>query len=829
MRFHLPGGGLRRAMWLTLGLVAAIVGDAGPPADAQVLPPAARIVQSADSDWLFSRGDVGAAAMPTFNDAGWTRVDLPHDWSADGPFSAEFASGTGYAPGGIAWYRKHVTLPASLANKVGAIEFDGIYDDSEVWVNGHFVGGRPYGYSSFECPLTPFVTFGSGENVIAVRVDHSRFADSRWYTGSGIYRHVRFRFTDPLRVGHWGTSVTSSAVTAASARVRVETAIDNASTAARAFALESEVVLRGTVVARSVTPGTVGAGRRQTLVQELDVARPERWSTDSPALYVLRQRIRANNEVTDDVETTFGIRTVRFDPDRGCVLNEQPIKLKGVCVHHDAGSVGAAVPEAVWERRLRALKALGVNAIRTSHNPPAPEFLDLCDQLGLVVLDEAFDEFTPTKNKWVNGRNIGMPSRFGYGEVFAEWAVTDVEDMVKRDRNHPSVVMWSIGNEIDYPNDPFSDPVLGTSYRPTNPPAANLVALARPLIDAVKGLDPTRPVTMALASLAMSDAVGLGEMLDIVGYNYQESRYVADHAKYPQRVILGSETTHTFDNWAIVRDNPYVAGQFLWTGIDYLGEARAFPNRANGAGLLDLAGFKRPAAWFRQSLWSSTPMVYLSASPATAPGSLAPTRGAGPEEQWNWPTGSTVVVFAYTNAEEVELSLNGQSLGTKRLAEAQAGVLSWSVPYAPGVLRAVATTRAKPVADFTLRTAGAARRLELTRDVSAVLPDSRQTTQVEFRIVDDAGVRVPNADVLVTFQVEGPARILGLGNGDLNNIENGRDRAHRTYQGRGLVILRIADPTAPVTITATSPGLEGATTRLLPGLLAKVVVHQLPN
>jgi beta-galactosidase len=821
MRFHLSGGGLRRSMWLTLGLLAAVVGDAGPLADAQGLPPAARIVQNADPDWLFSRGDVGAAAMPNFNDAGWTRVDLPHDWSSDGPFSAEFASGNGYAPGGIAWYRKHFTLPASLADKVGAIEFDGIYDDSEVWVNGHFVGGRPYGYSSFECPLTPFLTFGGGDNVVAVRVDHSRLADSRWYTGSGIYRHVRFRFTDLLRVAHWGTSVTSSAVTAASASVRLETTIENASTGARAFALESEVVLRGTVVARSITPGTVGARGSQTLVQDIDVARPERWSTESPVLYVVRQRIRADNEITDDVETTIGIRTIRFDPDRGFFLNEEPIKLKGVCVHHDAGSVGAAVPEAVWERRLRALKALGVNAIRTSHNPPAPEFLDLCDQLGLVVLDEAFDEFTPTKNKWVNGRNIGVPSRFGYGEIFDRWSVTDVEDMVNRDRNHPSVVMWSIGNEIDYPNDPFSDPVLGTSYRPTNPPAEHMVALARPVIDAVKRLDPSRPITMALASLAMSDAVGLGEMLDIVGYNYQESRYVADHTKYPRRIIFGSETNHAFDNWAVVRDHPYVAGQFLWTGIDYLGEAGAFPNRANGAGLLDLAGFKQPAAWFRQSLWSTAPMVYLSAAPATAPGSVGPRRGVGPEEHWNWPTGSVVTVFAYTNADEVELSLNGQSLGTKHLAEAQAGILSWSVPYAPGVLEAVATTSAKPVADFTLRTAGAARRIELTRDVSSVFPDSRQTAQIEFRIVDDAGVRVPNADAAVTFQVEGPARILGLGNGDLNNIENARDGSHRTYQGRGLVVLRITDPASPVTITAASPGLEGATVRLLPSSPAK--------
>lgn len=821
MRFHVPGGGLRCVMLLALGLLASATGATGPQARAQVLPPAPRIVQSADPDWRFSRGDFSGAAMPAYDEAGWTRVDLPHDWSSDGPFSAEFGSGNGYAPGGIAWYRKHFTLPADLENKVGAIEFDGIYDYSEVWVNGHFVGGRPYGYSSFECPLTPYLKFGGGDNVVAVRVDHSRFADSRWYTGSGIYRHVRLRFTDPLRVAHWGTSVTSSAVSAASAKVRVETTIDNASNGTRGISLESEIVLRGTVVARSTTPSTVSARGSQTLAQDIDVARPERWSPESPALYVVRQRIRSDNVVTDDVETTFGIRTIRFDPGTGFFLNEQPIKLRGVCVHHDAGSVGAAVPEAVWERRLRALKDIGINAIRTSHNPPAPEFLDLCDRLGLLVKDEAFDEFTPPKNKWVNGWNAGVPSRFGYGEIFAQWSVTDAADMVKRDRNHPSIVMWSIGNEIDYPNDPFSHPVLDKSYRPTNPPAENLVSLARPLIDAVRNLDPTRPVTMALASLAMSDAVGLGEMLDIVGYNYQESRYAADHSRYPRRVIFGSENNHAFDNWTIVRDNPFVAGQFLWTGIDYLGESRVFPNRANGAGLLDLAGFKKPGAWFRQSLWSTAPMVYLAVAAAAATGGAAPTRGAGPEEHWNWQPGSTVTVVAYTNAAGVELTLNGQSLGTKRLDEAKAGVLSWSVPYAPGVLKAVAKTNAKSVADFILRTAGAARRIELTRDISSVLADSRQTAQIEFRIVDDAGVRVPNADAVVTFQIEGPARILGIGNGDLKSIENGKDVAHRTYQGRGLIILRIADRPATVTVKASSPGLEAATVVLSPRGVAK--------
>ena len=808
MTFQLSGAQGRRVMRLACVASAALAVAASPRALAQVVTPSVRFVQDVDANWRFSLGDFAGAAMPAFDDASWSRVDVPHDWSASGPFSADLGSGNGYAPGGVAWYRKHVTLPATLEGRIGVVEFDGVYAYAEVWVNGHLAGGRPYGYSSFEVPLTPFVRFGGADNVIAVRVDHSRFADSRWYTGSGIYRHVRLRFTDPLYIAQWGTAVTTPAVSTASATVKVETTVDNSSVAARSFTLESEVVLHGDVVARISTPGTAGARGSQTLAQQIEVSRPERWSIDSPALYVLRQRVRVDDSVADDRETTFGIRTMRFDPDRGAFLNDEPIVLKGVCVHHDAGSLGAAVPEAVWERRLRALKSLGVNAIRTSHNPPAPEFLDLADRLGLLVKDEAFDEFTPAKNKWVNGWNAGVPSRFGYAEVFDDWSVRDVEDMVRRDRNHPSVVMWSIGNEIDYPNDPFSHPVLGRSYRSTNPPAENLVSLARPLIAAVKALDATRPVTMGLASAAMADAVGLGGILDVVGYNYQESRYADDHATFPERVLFGSETSHSYDNWAIVRDTPYVAGQFLWTGIDYLGEARTFPNRASGSGLLDLAGFRKPAAWFRQSLWSATPMVYLTVAPAAAAGGSR--RVSSPQEHWNWPEGAAVTVMAYSNADEVTLSLNGQSLGVKRAADATNGVLSWTVPFASGSLVATATTPGKSVAEFALRTAGAPARIELVEDRSAVFADSRLTKQIEFRLVDRSGVLVPNADADVGFEVDGPARILGIGNGNLNSIESTTDGTHRTYQGRGLLILRRADPVAAVTVRASSPGVAGA-------------------
>ncbi len=559
------------------------------------------------------------------------------------------------------------------------------------------------------------------------------------------------------------------------------------------------------VVATSQTSATLGPGDHRALVQDLRVPAPRRWSLDSPTLYRLGQRLREETAVIDQVQTPFGIRTIRFDPNEGFFLNDVRMKLKGVCVHHDAGSVGAAVPEGVWERRLRAVKDLGVNAIRTSHNPPAPEFLDDCDRLGLLVMDEAFDEFTPPKNKWVKGRNAGLPSRFGYGEIFAEWAVRDIGDMVRRDRNHPSIVLWSIGNEVDYPNDPFSHPALGGRYRPDNPSATSLVAWARPLVDEVRKLDPSRPITAALASLDMSDAVGLTALLDVVGYNYQESRYADDHGRYPSRAILGSENNSGYPNWTVVRDRPYVAGQFLWTGIDYLGEAGAFPNRANGAGLLDLCGFRKPGAWLRNSLWSDVPMVYLAASRAV----LDPERAGRLEEHWNWPSGSKLVVVCYTNCQEVALTRNGTPIGERRAADAVNGALTWEVPYAEGVLEAVGRMNGQQAAVFALKTAGPPARLELVPDV-AKPPSARETLwQIEFRIVDARGVRVPTADSLVTFRLDGPVRVLGIGNADLNSTEDCKDLAHHAYQGRGLAILQATGP-GSFTLSASSPGLQPA-------------------
>lgn len=800
---------------LLLSTFAAIsAGAASAPALA-VSP--TRTVLDLNEGWRFSKGDFPAAMTPGFDDTAWRQVAVPHDWSSRGPFSAEYASGTGYAPGGVAWYRRHFRLETADTNRLVTIEFDGVYDYSEVWINGHFVGGRPYGYASFQCVLTPLVRFGA-ENVLAVRVDHSRFADSRWYTGSGIYRQVRLRLTDKLRIAHWGSYVATPEVTQDSATVRVQTAIKNSTGQNQSFVLQAELLLPdGRPIAEVSTSGTLPDGTNTTVVQQIHFAGPQPWSPDSPVLYTLKSRLSNAAAVRDETTTLFGIRTLRFDPDQGFFLNGTPLKLKGVCLHHDAGCLGAAVPSKVLERRLSILKELGVNAIRTSHNPPAPELLDLCDRLGLVVMDEAFDEFTPAKNKWVAGRNNGRPSHFGYAELFDEWSVIDISDMVRRDRNHPSVIMWSIGNEIDYRNDPFTHPVLGNEYRPGNPPAQNLVACARPLIAAVKQLDATRPVTAALATVAMSDAVGLAEMLDIVGYNYQESRYAADHLKYPKRFIYGSENAGGWAQWVAVRDNGYVGGQFLWTGIDYLGEAGRWPNRGSAAGLLDLCGFKKPAAWFRQSLWSDKPMVYLCASTGGREARRTPGGGfgrLGGQESWNWSSNAVVTVRCFTTCPEVALLLNGRALGTNRLSDAVQGVLTWRVPFEPGVLKAFGLRNGKPECEFALTTAGSPHRIQLLPDVKQLRADGRDICHAEFRIVDAQGVRVPDAAPELTFTVEGPAKIIGIENGDLKSPATGKDGIRSAYDGRGLVIVQSTHDAGKVRLTARAIGLSEASVEI---------------
>jgi len=765
-----------------------------------------------DEDWRFSLSASPMAMQAKFDDSEWRQVNLPHDWSIEGPFSPNYGSGNGYAPGGVGWYRKHFKMNTSDKGKLATLELDGVYDNSEVWLNGFRVGGRPYGFESFTCDLTPFLKFGNQENVLAVRVDHSRFADSRWYTGSGIYRNVRLNLSDPLHLGHWGTYVTTPVVKQDSATVHVETEIDNNSESSRTFTLQNAVQGQdGYVEAVANTLVTLVAGQSRTVSQELSLPKPRLWSPDSPNLYALRTRLDADKAWLNWQTMPFGVRRIEFDPAHGFMLNGAVTKIKGVCIHQDGGSLGVAIPIQVWERRLRELKALGVNAIRTSHNPPAPEFLDLCDRLGFLVMDEAFDEYTPGKNKWVVGWNQGNPSTFGYNEFFAEWSVRDISDMVRRDRNHPSIVMWSIGNEIDYPNDPFTDVSLGDRTKAGQPPGTDMVKWGRPLVAAVKGLDVSRPVTAALASVAMSDHVGFAQILDIVGYNYQEPRYAQDHKTFPSRVMYGSENKHNYAAWLAVRDNPAISGQFLWTGIDYLGEAKAWPLRANPDGLLDLCGFVKPLGRFRQSLWTGTPMVYLCAAKSgTATTAIADTDQPTGIESWNWPVHTALTVSCYTNCPEVTLTLNGKRLGTKWLNQSANGMLTWEVPFESGELKAVGQRDGKTLCEFSLKSAGAANRIVLEPDVTQLRADGKDVSQVEFDVVDAQGVRNPGATGELTFSVSGPGCILGLGNGDVTNSEPVQGPKHKAFEGRGLAIIQSSTTPGPISLSVSAPGLQPA-------------------
>ena len=762
----------------------------------------ARSVQDFDFDWKFLKADMAGAQAPEFDDSDWRDVQLPHDWSIEGPYSEEFASGTGFLPGGIGWYRKTFTLNESDRDKRIYIEFGGVYNNSEVWINGKALGKRPFGYISFQYELTPHVTFGEKENVLAVRVDHSEFADSRWYTGSGIYRHVRLCIKDPLHIEHWGVFVTTPVVNEDSAKVHVETSLKNDNDEKNSYTLTSKILNKdGVSVSTSRSEQELSPGASKTINNDIDVDNPALWSPESPVLYTLVSEVHVGDELVDSVTTTFGIRRFHFDPDKGFFLNGKNMKLKGVCLHHDAGPVGAAVPEEMWERRLQTMKEMGSNAIRCSHNPPAPEFLDLCDRMGFLVQDEAFDEFTPTKRKWVKGWNRGTPSRDGYGDVFEEWAVRDISDMVKRDRNHPSIIMWSIGNEVDYRNDPFSHPILGNEYNPNNPSAENLTRYGKKLVEAVKALDTTRPTTAALATAPMSNAVGFADILDIVGYNYQEQYYDDHHVEFPDRVLYGSENSNGLNAWQAVEENDFISGQFVWTGIDYLGEAGAWPTKSWTRSFVDLCGFKKPLAWLRQSIWADKPMVYIACREG---------RRRNLQSHWNWSDQRDITVECYTNCEEAELFLNDQSLGSQSVSQARNRTLRWTVPYQAGILKAVGKNGQEIVCEYILKTAGDPQKVTLDIDKKTLSSNGKDICHVVFKVTDENGIQIPDAEDQVTFNVTGPATIIALGNANPESHESHQGNQRTVWQGRGLAILRSERKPGTVTVTASAPGLDSA-------------------
>ena len=790
-----------------------------------------------DDDWLFSQSDDKEASRPSFDDSAWRRLSLPHDWSIEGQLSREWASCTGYLPAGVAWYRKHFDL-TSISDKT-YIYFEGIYNRSEVYLNGHLLGKRPNGYVSFMYDMTPYLR--QRGNVLAVRVDHSRYADSRWYTGSGIYRDVWLVRARDTHLSQWGLTYRLAELRDdGSAKVEVDVAVDADGNDAKG--LQARLSFKddkGKEVADGTFPLNPGMkkGERQTFV--LTVPQAHLWNLNAPCLYTLDVTLLdAKGTFLDEASCRAGLRTLRFDANKGFALNGQWMKVKGVCIHHDAGVLGAAVPREVWVRKVTELKRMGANAIRMSHNPQAPMLYDICDELGMLVMDEGSDEWEFPKRKWVEGWNQGTPSFDGSFDFFEEWIDRDVADMVRRDRNHPCVFLWSVGNEVDYPNDPYSHPVLDGNnaainqpmfggYKEDAPRAERIGTIAKRIAAVIRSIDTSRPVTGALAGVVMSNETDYPEAIDVVGYNYTENRYKEDHEKYPQRIIYGSETGSGLDAWKAVMDNDHIFGQFIWTGTDYLGESGRWPSRGLNTGLLDFGSFRKPRGWLRASLWSEPPVTYIGTYPLMR--ASEDRRGGQRDNQlsqdaqddWNWddfkPWGNwrpqrdeqgnaLYRVVCYTNAPQARLTLNGEQVGEMKRHDSALDIIHWDIPFQPGTLRAEGLDEdGNVVSSYDIATHGQPAAIRVTQ----LEPSGTDLCQLLVEVVDQDGHRVKAADSDITCTIQGNAVLLGLEGSNNADMSDYRDNHQPAFRGRLLAYVR--RQSGPVSLTFSAEGLSSST------------------
>ncbi len=771
--------------------------------------------------WLFQLKDEADAFKTDFNDNSWRRLDLPHDWSIEGALSPTLASCTGFLPGGIAWYRKKLEIPPEFKGKKVFVYFEGVYNRSSVYINGQLLGFRPNGYVSFAYDLTPYLKIGE-TNILAVRVDHSQYADSRWYTGSGIYRNVWLVTSDPLHFDLWGVTYQIRQVTDKEAVVQVNANVKNETGAeADVKVVMQWMDLSGNIVAQQSQKKKLPAGVVSKLSSDLTVKNPSFWSTESPYLYQLKTLLYVGGKIVDESACKTGIRTLKYDANKGFALNGKWMKMKGVCIHHDAGVLGSAVPRQVWERRLITLKSLGCNAIRMSHNLQAPDVYELCDELGFLVIDEGFDEFEFPKKKWLSGWNVGEPGFQGTFDFFEEWSDRDVTSMVLRDRNHPSVVMWSIGNEVDYPNDPYSHPVLSGGefnqpvsggYDPKKPSADRLGPIGKRLSGVIRTNDTSRPVTGALAGVIMTNETDYPKYLDVVGYNYTENRYAMDHKKFPERVLYGSENGHSYASWKAVRDNEYIFGQFIWTGFDYLGESNSWPSRGFNSGMIDLAGFIKPRGYYRMAMWSETPVTYIGTYRLTRGSRRGLSDSALPI--WNYYEGDTIRVVCYTNCAQSQLRLNGEPLGPPKNHDDNVGIISWDIPYKPGKLEVIGLNEGKEAATFSIQSSGRSHTIISIPDKSR-LSKNKDLVHVTIQIVDHNGVPVMLADDEITCTISGPVRLLGLENANNTDMTNYLDNSHRVYNGRMLAYLQTTGDPGEVNITFSAPWLNSCKVSLI--------------
>ena len=760
-----------------------------------------------DYDWKFFLGDASEAKATDFNDESWRKLDLPHDWSIEGKIHPKnpTGGGGGFFPAGIGWYRKTFQAPDAWKTKKTAIYFEGVYMNSEVFINGKSLGVYPYGYSSFSYDLTPYLNFGK-ENVIAVRVDNSQQVNSRWYSGSGIYRHVWMMVTDPVHVAHWGVGITTPVVSAKKATVLVKTTVKNETSAAQS------VVVKTLLWNKSSKSGGNGqmkimlpANSEKEITQTIQISKPMLWTPETPHLYQAQIQVLKDKKVLDDTKTAFGIRSIKFTAENGFQLNGKTVKLNGGCVHHDNGCLGAAAFDRAEERKIELLKAGGFNAVRTSHNPPSEAFLNACDKLGLLVMDESFD-------CWKVGKNNN-----DYSKYFNQWWQRDLETMILRDRNHPSIIMWSIGNEIPERGD------------------HSAIETAKMLANAIKKIDTDRPITSAIVNNGKdwSKFDTLMAVHDVAGYNYNLHTAPDDHKRVPSRIIVQTESypKDAFNNWKLVQENNFVIGDYVWTALDYLGESgigrwyysgdvpgehwenNFFPYHGAYCGDIDLIGWRKPISHYRSMLYNNNEKLYMAVrEPEPEPLEIKTTWWSvyPTWESWTWPgfEGKTIQVEVYSKYPKVRLYQNNKLIGEQATTREQQFKATFSVPYSAGVVKAVGVENDKEMESTMLQTAGVAAKLKLSADRKEILANGQDLSFVTIEITDKDGVFQPNATDRLHFKIDGPGTIAGVDNADLKDVEQYVGNTRKAWKGRALVVIKSNHHAGEIKLSVTSNGLE---------------------
>lgn len=802
--------------------------------------------------WKFLLSGESSLEKMSVDDTHWRMVDLPHDWSVEFPFDEDLGEGcTGYLPGGIGWYRKHFVTPEDNPCSV-LLNFDGIYNHATIFVNGQEVTHRPFGYVPITVNVTDYLRPQGEDNVIAVRVDHSRYADSRWYTGSGIYRKVKMMVVEPLYIPFGGTYVTTPVIHHDQATVHVDVTVANDATHDSTFNMVHEITdPSGKKIAEVNGTFHVPHESQKNIAMDMTVTSPLLWDVLKPNVYQITTSLYKDADKIQSYTTSFGIRSIRFDVNEGFFINGINTLIKGVCLHHDGGIVGAAVPMGVWERRLKKLMEGGCNAIRCAHNPPSEEFLDLCDRLGLLVQNEFFDEWDNPKDKRLNTyeRHDDYISR-GYAEDFQKWAEKDLHDIMIRDRNHPCIIQWSIGNEIEWPYAPvikatgYFDADASGNYFWTQPPYGpekikeryqqfsketyTIEKTARKLSDWTKALDTTRPVIANCILPSGSHAAGATDAMDMVGYSYRRIMYDFLHEAYPDKIMMGTENLGQWHEWKAVLDRPFISGIYIWTGIDYLGESHnAWPKKSTHSGLLNLAGFEKPSYHMMKSLWLEEPVIAIYTQKASdsifkpnASGVLEDTTQGGWEQRlwywhttnpyWNYTKGEETVVEVYTNCQEVELFLNDTSLGRKALDEFDDHIMKWAVPFSSGQLTAVGYDDKGPSTDTSLITTGDITGIELLMDKDVIHANKEDVVHVTAQLVDGQHHPIRCREAVIDFHVEGDCRILGVDNGYYASTQNFQSTQIKTHEGRCLLLLQAEDIKGLVRITASSQGITSS-------------------